>query len=159
MKKIVISLLIIIVITVFAAFIFDWGRNEAMAPEANLNATTTESLGHYSSSSIDMPIVVTNIKDDQEVTSPIKIEGRARGNWFFEATFPVRLVDAEGNIIASTAARALSDWMTTDFVNFTAELTYNKSTSTGRALIVLSKDNPSDNPEFDQSIFIPVKLK
>ena len=46
-----------------------------------------------------------------------------------------------------------------DYVNFTASLEYSKSTSTKHALLILSKDNPSDNPEFDQSIFIPVILK
>jgi hypothetical protein len=159
MKKIIISIVIVLAIAVFVGLIFDWGRREAIAPEVNSNASTTENLEQYSSSTLEMPIIVNNIIDNQEVSSPIKIEGKARGNWFFEATFPIQLVDADGNTIASTLAQAKSDWMTTDFVNFTAELKYDKPTSTTRALIVLSKDNPSGNPDFDQSIFIPVKLK
>ena len=138
---------------------FDWGRSELIIPEADSNSSSTESFLQNSTSTVEMPIVINNIKDNQEVSNPIKIEGKARGSWFFEATFPIQLVDADGNILATTVARAESDWMTTDFVNFSANLEYVKSTSTNRALIVLSKDNPSDNPEFDQSIFIPVILK
>jgi hypothetical protein len=159
MKKIVISTIAIIIVLVLTALIFDWGRREPQIFEINSNSSTTENILQNSTSTIDMPIIVNNIEDNQEVSNPIKIEGKARGNWFFEATFPVQLVDTDGNIIASTTARAETDWMTTDFVNFTATLEYVKSTTTARALIVLNKDNPSGNPDFDQSIFIPVILK
>ncbi|MFH1454753.1 MAG: Gmad2 immunoglobulin-like domain-containing protein [bacterium] len=159
MKKTIISTIIILITLILIALVFDWGRREVKAPEIDLNASTTENILQNSTSTLNMPIVVNNIKDNQEVSSPIKIEGKARGNWFFEASFPIQLVDASGNIISSTIATAQSDWMTTDFVNFTATLEYNKASSAGPALIVLSKDNPSDNPDFDQSIFVPVVLK
>jgi hypothetical protein len=156
MNKKIVSIFIVLVIVVFAALLFDWGRREVKAPGIEINASSTT---ENSTSTTEMPIVVDNIKDNQEISNPVKISGKARGNWFFEASFPIQLVDSDGNIIASTIARAQSDWMTTDFVNFTAEFNYVKPTSTTRALIVLSKDNPSGNPEFDQSIFIPVTLK
>ena len=149
MKKTVIISSIILVVIILIALIFDFGRKEVQAPELNSNTTST----------IEMPIIVNNIKDNQQVSNPIKIEGKARGSWYFEASFPIELVDADGNIIATTIATAQSDWMVEDFVNFTAELNYVKSTSTKSALIILSKDNPSGNPDFDQSIFIPVILK
>jgi hypothetical protein len=144
------------------SLIFDWGRNEPTPTlDLNSNVISTSTINGNSSSttSLDMPIVIDNIKDNQTVSNPIKISGKARGNWYFEATFPVELVDTDGNILASSTARAQSDWATTTFVNFVVTLDYVKSTSTNRALIVLSKDNPSGNPEFDQSIFIPVILK
>ncbi len=149
MKKSIIFTIIILIIITLLVLIFDIGRKEVKTPENDINATST----------VGMPIVVNNIKDNQIVSNPIKIFGKARGNWFFEASFPIQLVDADGNILASTAAKADGDWMTTDFVNFSAELSYTKSTSTRRALLVLNKDNPSGNPDFDQSIFIPVILK
>jgi len=148
-RKTIIISSVIIVLVVLLALIFDWGRKENQTQEINASATTTA----------DMPIVVNNIKDNQKVSNPIKIEGKARGGWYFEATFPIQLVDAEGNIIAYTTARAQSDWATTSFVDFVAELNYIKPTSTTRALIVLNNDNPSGNPDLDQAIFIPVILK
>lgn len=154
-RKIIISTVIILVAILLIALIFDWGRREAKAPELNSDASTTQSYPLIS----EMPIVVNNIKDNQQVSNPIKIEGKARGSWFFEAVFPIQLIDDNGNIIASTQAHAESDWATSSFVNFTAIIDYIKSTSTKHALIVLSNDNPSGNPDFDQSIFIPVILK
>ena len=149
MKKFVLFTVIILIVITFLVLVFDWGRRGTTTPEINPNATST----------LEMPIVVNNIKDNQEVSNPINIKGKARGSWFFEATFPIQLVDIDGNIISSTVAHAQSDWATTSFVNFIAELNYNKASSTGPALIVLNNDNPSGNPDFDQSIFIPVILK
>ena len=149
MKNIIIISSIILVVIILVALIFDFGRKEVQAPETDLNATST----------FGMPIVVSSIKDNQQVSNPIKILGKARGNWYFEASFPIQLVDTDGNILATTVATAQGDWMTTDFVNFIAEINYTKATNTKRVLIVLSKDNPSGNPDFDQSIFIPVILK
>jgi hypothetical protein len=159
MKKVIIPTTIIIVVIILSALIFDWGRRGPGLSDLNSNIFATGTVEQNSSATSSMPIVVNNIKDNQNVSNPIIIEGKARGNWFFEATFPVQLIDADGNIIASTTARALSDWATSSFVDFTATLEYTESTSTDRALIVLSKDNPSGNPEFDQSIYIPVILK
>ena len=143
------------------AFIFDWGRPEKALPDLNSNITATGTVDQNSSSTAEgnMPIIVNNITDNQTVSNPIKIFGKARGNWYFEATFPVELVDTDGNILALTTARAETDWATTSFVDFTAELDYKKSASTTRALIILSNDNPSGNPELSKSIFIPVILK
>ena len=158
MKKAIIFIVLIITLIALVVFVFDWGRKGPQMFEIN-SGILTEDILHSSNSTIEMPIVVNNIEDNQEVSNPIKIEGKARGNWFFEASFRVELIDTDGNILASAIATAESDWMTTEFVNFTVNLEYDKPTSTRHALLILSKDNPSDNPEFDQSIFIPVILK
>ena len=158
MKKTIIFIVLIITLIALVVFVFDWGRKGPQMFEIN-SGILTEDILHSSNSTIEMPIVVNNIEDNQEVSNPIKIEGKARGNSFFEASFPVELIDTDGNILASAIATAESDWMTTEFVNFTVNLEYDKPTSTRHALLILSKDNPSDNPEFDQSIFIPVILK
>ena len=155
MKKNITITVIILVAIILIALVFDWGRRGA--DNLNPNASTTQ-IFQMSSSTADLPIVV-NIKDNQTVSSPIEIKGKARGSWYFEAVFPIQLVDTSGNIIASTQARAITDWATTSFVDFTATLDYAKATSSNRALIILSNDNPSGNPDFDQSIFIPVVLK
>ena len=159
MKKIITLTVIILTTLVLIALVFDWGRkgNEISNIDQNITASSTAEQNFSSIS--NMPIVVSYPLDNQEVSSPIKITGKARGSWFFEAVFPIQLIDIEGNIITSTFATAQSDWMTSDFVNFTANVEYDKTLNSGPALIILSKDNPSDNPDFDQSIFIPVVLK
>lgn len=88
-------------------------------------------------------------------SSPLLIKGKARGQWYFEASFPVILKDANGKIIAQAPAQAQGEWMTTEFVPFTATLTFSKpATATGT--LILHKDNPSGLPENDDSIEIPL---
>lgn len=90
-------------------------------------------------------IQVTSLQPNQIIASPLTITGQARGYWFFEASFPVKLLDAQGKVIAQVAAQAQGDWMTNDFVPFIAILEFNAPAgSIGQ--LVLEKDNPSDLP-------------
>lgn len=102
-------------------------------------------------------ISVTSPAPDALVRSPLTVTGQARGTWYFEASFPVRLLDAAGTVIAQTAAQAQGDWMTTDFVPFAATVTFAQpSTATG--FLELQKDNPSGDPATAESIRIPVRF-
>ncbi len=93
------------------------------------------------------------------VTSPLALRGEARGTWFFEASFPVRLLDAEGRELAVTYATAGSDWMTTDFVPFSSTVTFASPAAGSAGSLVLTKDNPSGQPEFDDERRIPIVFR
>jgi hypothetical protein len=106
----------------------------------------------------DMPIgdiLLQSPLPNDVVTSPLIVTGSARGTWYFEASFPVRLLDGNGNEIAITPAQANGDWMTEDFVPYTAVLEF-APPATPNGTLVLQKDNPSGLPEYDQSLEIPV---
>jgi len=96
---------------------------------------------------------------EQEVSSPLVIQGRARGNWFFEGSFPLILADWDGRIIAEGIAQAQSDWMTEDFVEFEGRLEYEKPELYDRGSLILKKDNPSGLPENDDALEITVFLQ
>jgi hypothetical protein len=119
----------------------------------------------FQNQSEDAMIRVTMPKSGATITSPLTVTGQARGNWFFEATFPVVLTDWDGRIIAQTQARAQGDWMTTDFVPFTATLTFKSPTISNtadyakRGFLILKKDNPSGLPANDDSREIQVFFK
>lgn len=102
-------------------------------------------------------ILVDSPAPNAVVTSPLTVTGKARGTWYFEASFPVRLLDDEGNELAVTPAQAQGEWMTEDFVPFLVTLTFTTNAKTGT--IVLEKDNPSGLPENDASIAVPVKFQ
>ena len=87
--------------------------------------------------------------------SPLVVTGRARGNWYFEASFPVRLLDGNGNQIAIAPAQAQGDWMTVDYVPFSVILTFAQPVTTTGTLI-LQKDNPSGELQFDDFVSIPI---
>lgn len=107
------------------------------------------------------PIVVTSPLRDQEITSPVTISGNARGMWFFEGSFPISIVNWDGLIIGEGIAQAEGEWMTENFVPFTAVISYTLATGTpyNRGAIILKKDNPSGLPEHDDAIEIPVTLQ
>jgi hypothetical protein len=106
----------------------------------------------------DARIHVTSPIANQTVTSPLKVTGEAKGSWYFEATFPVKLVNAAGVTIASTPARAQNEWMTDTFVPFIAELKFAPQPAGSTGKLVLMRDNPSGLPENDASISIPVRF-
>lgn len=109
-------------------------------------------------------IALTSPLPEGVVTSPLTITGQARGSWYFEASFPVMLTNWDGLIIAEGPATASSDWMTSEFVPFTASLTYTNPYKAGdpdfmkRGTLILKNDNPSGLPENDRAIEIPVRF-
>ncbi len=96
------------------------------------------------------------------ITSPLSLAGRARGNWFFEASAPVSLVNWDGLIIAEGIITADGEWMTNEFVPFKGLLEFTSPFKEDdpefmkRGTIILQKDNPSGLSENDDSIEIPV---
>lgn len=105
-------------------------------------------------------IRIENPRPNQVIASPLTIRGEARGNWFFEASFPVKLYDANGGNITLNPSyiTASSEWMTADFVPFEATLEF-KAPAADTGTLVLEKDNPSGLPEHADSLSIPVRFR
>ena len=103
------------------------------------------------------PIRLTNLVPNQTVSSPLTIKGEAPGPWFFEASFPVSILDEDGNQLAIVPAQAIGEWMTTAYVPFSVTLTFDPGTST-EGTILFEKDNPSGLPEHAGSVTVPVKF-
>jgi len=101
-------------------------------------------------------IVVDTPRPNQTISSPLVIKGKARGSWFFEASFPVILTNWDGLIIASGVANAGEGWMTAEFVPFTAELQFKNPDYKNNGTLILKKDNPSGLPENDDALEIPI---
>ena len=109
-------------------------------------------------------ITLTSPVPNAVITSPLNVTGQARGSWYSEASFGVQLVDWDGNIIATVPATATSDWMTANFVPFTAMLNFVRPYKEGdpdtmkRGTLILRKDNPSGLPQNDDALEIPVRF-
>jgi hypothetical protein len=121
---------------------------EITPPPSTLGTTTdAESL----------MITVSAPLPNTKVTSPLQVTGSARGMWYFEASFPIRLVDAKGNIILQTHAQAQGEWMTENFVPFTSTLTWSSTSTTATSgVLIFMRDNPSGLPENDAEVRIPI---
>lgn len=102
-------------------------------------------------------IRITSPETDAVVGSPVTIRGEAKGSWFFEGSFPVRVVDGNGKVLGTATARALGEWMTTEFVPFEATISFATS-ETATGTLVLEKDNPSGLPENADEFGVPVRF-
>lgn len=91
------------------------------------------------------------------VSKTFTVKGVARGMWYFEASFPIVVTTVDGTVLVTTPAVAESDWMTTEFVPFSAAVLV--PAYTGPAIVILKKDNPSGDPERDASVSFPITLQ
>jgi hypothetical protein len=104
-------------------------------------------------------IIVDSPAPGALVTSPLRVQGRARGTWFFEGDFPLILTDARGKIIARGFATATRQWMTEKFVPFAGNLHFTEPSSGDRGTLIFKKNNPTGLAEHDDSLEIPVFFK
>jgi hypothetical protein len=100
-------------------------------------------------------IRIENPKPNEIITSPLIVKGEARGYWFFEASFPIKLLDDKENLIALEIATAQAEWMTEDFVPFEVAVEF-ENPAAEKGILVFEKDNPSGLPENADELRIPV---
>jgi hypothetical protein len=127
------------------------------ASDSSANIPASSGKTASSADEIISEIKISEPEANKIISSPVVIKGEARGNWFFEASFPVKLIGENGEVLAQGTATAQSDWMTADFVPFKAELKFN-SGSSAIGMIVLQNDNPSGLPEKEKQYGIPVRF-
>lgn len=124
---------------------------------ANLFGRNTDGGIVYKNADKDM-IVVENIPAGVTVLPEFKAFGQARGTWYFEASFPVEVVAADGRRLAMVPAQAQGEWMTEEFVPFIAAVQITEDYS-GPATLILHKDNPSGEASRDASVEIPIVIQ
>jgi len=126
------------------------------------NQTVTEDEGQNSEVDLTDFIIVSNLEAETVIESPLTVSGEARGYWFFEGSFPVELKNGDGVVIATGIATSTEEWMTTEFIPFSVTLEFVNPYNPGdpeywkKGLLVLKRDNPSDLPENDQELEIPI---
>ena len=130
---------------------------EGTNPPTNIPSEERASLAEYRSLKGVIIRLDPRIASETQV-SPLKITGEVPGNWSFEASFPIELHDSTDKVLSRAVATLKGDWMTTDLVPFTATLAFTEPATVETAQLVLHKDNPSDLPENDDSVTIPIKL-
>jgi hypothetical protein len=130
------------------------GPATSSAPTPMASAPTPSSSPAYN----DL-IELDSPKPGASITSPLKVTGRARGTWFFEATFPVILTNWDGEIIAEGFATAEGEWMTENYVPFSADLHFRQPDYGKQGTLILKKANASGLPENDDALEITVSFE
>ncbi|HUE96450.1 MAG TPA: Gmad2 immunoglobulin-like domain-containing protein, partial [Longimicrobiaceae bacterium] len=92
------------------------------------------------------------------IESPLQVTGRARGGWYFEASFPLVLVNWDGLIIAEGYATAEGEWMTGEFVPFSGSIEFETPDYGERGALILQRHNASGLPEHDDALEVPIRF-
>lgn len=103
-------------------------------------------------------IVVDTPLPGGTVGNTFTVSGKARGGWYFEASFPLSVVSSANAQLVEMPVQATGDWMTSEFVPFTASVSVPASYK-GPATLILHNDNASGLPENDASISIPIVIQ
>lgn len=106
---------------------------------------------------VSQEVNITSLPVNGLVSSPLTIKGTASNNWYFEAVFPVKLVDGSGKVLAQGQAQAQSQWTNPGQVPFVATLTFT-SPGKGVGMIILNNGNPSGMAENSKQFTWPVKF-
>lgn len=156
-NKIAYGVLALVVIVGVAYALF---ANDVQAPSGDTGVKPGTTDYTYINASADN-IVVDLPQAGDVVGKEFTIMGKARGGWFFEASFPVQVLDKDGNVLAQGPASVyppMTDWMTNDFVQFRFEAKVPES-YIGPATVVLKKDNPSGLSENEASVSYPITVE
>ncbi|MGD8716650.1 MAG: Gmad2 immunoglobulin-like domain-containing protein, partial [Desulfobacterales bacterium] len=104
-------------------------------------------------------ILVDSPAPGSKIVSPLTVSGKARNTWFFEGDFPMVIIDANGSVIGQSYCSAQDSWMTKELVAFEGKITFEQPASSGKAVLLLKKDNPTGKPEYDDALEIPVFIR
>ncbi len=150
----IVTFIIVLALIAAAAVYFCISVFQTNKTEPSPTPTATAAPTPYTTSKIrvDSPL------PGSFVASPLVVRGEAVGNWYFEASFPVRLYDANGKELLAIPAQAQGEWMTTDFVPFEVTLTFD-TPETDTGTLVLQKDNPSGLPQYEEEIRFQVRFR
>lgn len=103
-------------------------------------------------------IKVFSVEPEKEISSPVLVEGEAIGTWFFEGDFLIKIIDDQENVLGISYAQAQGEWMTEELVPFKGIIDFKIGENT-KGFLILSKDNPSNDPELDEEMRIPVNFR
>jgi hypothetical protein len=98
-------------------------------------------------------LTLTSPDSQGDLSCPLNISGSITGSWYFEADFPVRLVDAAGTELYTVIAQAQEDWMTSEDVDFNALVNCDDNELDGASLVFV-KDNVSDLGALDDEVVV-----
>jgi len=145
--KIIIIILVVIIIVLLGVLLF-------VQP---VKGPTVSVQTPQAATSPDGSIMVSAPETNAIITSPVAIAGSAKG-WYFEAVFPVKILDGDGTVLGSGQAHAQSDWMTTSSVPFLATVSFT-TPKYATGTIVFRKDNPSGLPKHDEEFSLPIRFR
>jgi uncharacterized protein YxeA len=105
----------------------------------------------------DIDVSLSQPKLGDQIESPVTVQGKAPGTWFFEAALPVEIETADGQILAEEIFITERDWMTEELLDFEISLDYDDSDA-NFGFIKVVKNDVSDIPRNKHFFYWPVRF-
>ncbi len=150
--SIAILVFLAIVLRVYQSFQNSQKNGEFIVINPITTSTTAEQID-------DLGIIIDQPKPGESFSDPFAVTGKARGFWFFESSFPLKIIDEQAKVWGSGAAIAQADALTDNFVPFVGFIKFlseEKPVSGSKAFVVFTNDNPSGLPENEISTTVPI---
>ena len=103
-------------------------------------------------------IRVEQPKPGQVIESPLAVTGAARGAWYFEGDFAVKLLTANDQQLGTGILTAQSNWMSSDEVRFEGQITFDRPGGVKRGQLLFESANPSGRPEHQKTAILPIRF-
>ena len=127
---------------------------ESYPPQCRANNKTfTQDIGNELLYSDE--ILVLQPRPNEKVVSPITINGKARGGWFFEGVLNAKLFDSSNKFLTDITLNAKGEWMTEEFVEFSGTSEFSRPENP-RGRLIINNANPSGMEENQKELIIPV---
>lgn len=153
MKTAVIALAVVIVVLLGVLVFVPSAHGPTTAEQSGGSGIAQTAVSSDGKVRVSIPAI------GEKVASPLTVIGVVTGGgWFFEASFPVKVLDGDGALLGAHPAQAGSDWMVTTPVPFTATITF-RAPKYATGTVVLEKDNPSGLPQNAGELRIPIRFK
>lgn len=159
---------------VYGFLVFDFGRDPKVIDFITCAAAENQILESYprqcrdrdgfifvetlATTSVSELIVTDAPAAHSIVSDSFLVTGKARGQWFFEGSFSIKVLAANGDVLGSGIARAQGDWMSIGFVPFTASVDF-RPRGNAEGIVRFVKNNPSGAPELDAHFDVPVRFE
>lgn len=164
----IISIIILSVLLVGIAYI---SQNESLCCKYELCKQLTticdsqeeeiekeERIGGEVLSEKGQKIYLENIKSGDTVDIGYEVKGEAPGSWFFEGSFPVRVLNIQGEVVSTFVATTYDDWMNETTVPFSVIIDFPLEQE-GAYVLQFEKSNPSGLDENSDIAKIAISIK
>ena len=159
MKSTLYTLMALIVLGLFAWSIVKHAENSPevgpITPTAVMQATASH-LPPLGTQASPNQIHVVSPSAGDVITSPVQLSGQALGNWFFEGSAPVSVIDLNGALLGRGNITTTGDWMSNGPVDFSGSIKFTLTTGSTAGILLLENDNPSGQASTSRYLAVPV---
>ncbi len=103
-------------------------------------------------------IEVTDPKPYSVITSPFKVEGKARGSWYGNNRLTIKLLDSNQKLLVEKSVFALSDTSSDVMVPFVAAVDF-RGDNLDRGKLLIEKVSLVDIPGKNGPLTIPIRFR